>query len=121
MTHRHLALVAGDETAERTAMPPDDRDGWQHPGAHSQTDDGRLLARIDERTTNIMRQIDDIAETAYKMIDGQKKEIDALDARITTLEQNWTRIVAYGGVVAAVVVLVAPLLQSAVRVAFHLP
>lgn len=107
MTHKYVEMLA-DPPAYLREVPkvPDDRNTWGRPGQHSNTDDGRLLARIDERVANITRQIDDIAQTAHDLIEGLDLKIQKLDARVVILENNQVRWIAYltaGGVIVTII------------------
>jgi len=123
MAHRNLALVDPDEDYSLRELPmPDDRDSWPpHPGQHSNTDDGRLLARIDERTSNIVRQIDDVHRTAHALFDTLEKDLGALTVRVDVLEKNWIRAIAYLTVGGVIMTMLSPLIQAMLRASLHLP
>lgn len=94
---------------------------WNTPRQHSDTDDGRLLARIDERTINIAAKLDSVQATNRELFGTVDEDIKALEARVDTLEKNWVKVVAYLTVGGVVVTILAPIAQTMLRLALHLP
>lgn len=109
---------------------PDDRRYWEgeHPGAHSDTPDGRMLAVVAARVNDlpgkfseVMTKIDNIHETAKELFDTLSEEIKLQGARITALERDRDRMYAYLIAAGAFATFLSPLMQSALKSWLHLP
>jgi len=84
---------------------------------HSDSNDGRLLARIDERTGNIIERLDALAKIFSDHGISDEKMFKELDARLKVVEASITRFLAWGGATVFILGAVWPLVRSYL----HLP
>ena len=100
---------------------PDDRKDWRHPGQHSDTADGRMLATIAERVNGITEKIDAIHSDAHALFTQLDRKIDLLDVRVDNLERDRTRMYSYLIAAGVVLTFLSPIAQGLLKVVFHLP